>query len=213
MKQPWSNMEIRVLRALYADYRGQEIADVLGRPISSVYRIAHLHDLRKSEEFNRSIYSGRLSCATHNLTPTQFKKGHEPFNKGKRLDEFMTPKGIESTKKTWFQKGHLPHNTLHDGEIRIRRDKSNDSYKFIRLSLGVWQALHVYNWEKEKGPVPEGFIVVFKTSGRMNCEVSNLELITRSEHMARNSIVRYPPELRSTMHTLKKLTRTINGKE
>jgi hypothetical protein len=213
MKKSWTNSEIEILRVLYPDYTAREITEVLNRPISSIYNIARQMNLKKSEEFNRSVYSGRLTRATHNFAATQFKKGQRPFNKGKKLEEFMTQKGIESISKSWFAQGHLPHNTLSDGEIRVRKDKNNHVYKFIRVSLGVWKALHVYNWEKENGPVPEGFIVVFKTSDRMNCDVSNMEIITRREHMLRNSITRYPEELRSTMKILKKLTRTINDKE
>jgi hypothetical protein len=213
MVQPWTDSEINILCELYPDFTSKEIADVLNRPVSSVYRIANMYKIQKSEEFNRSVYSGRLSRVTHNLAPTQFKKGLKPFNKGKKREEFMTAKGIEMVRKTQFSKGHLPHNTLNDGEITVRRDKHNTSYKYIRIALGEWKPLHVYNWEKLNGPVPAGLIVVFKTYDRMNCDVSNLELITRREHMLRNSIQRYPAELQLTMKTLKKLTRTINGKE
>jgi hypothetical protein len=125
----------------------------------------------------------------------------------------MTPEGRENSLKTTFKKGNTPHNTKSDGVISIRRDKYNHTYKYIRLAQGIWKPLHVYNWEQAYGPVQEGFIVVFKTADKMNCDVSNLELISRSEHMSRNSIKRYPVELRQAMKAIKKLTKAINGKE
>jgi hypothetical protein len=213
MRRLWTDSEIEILRALYPDHTAKEINEVLGRSMSSIYGKADLLNISKSEQFNHSVLSGRLSRVTHNLAPTQFKKGHKPFNKGKSLSEFMSEEGIEKISRAWFTKGHLPHNTSSDGEIRIRCDKNNTTYKYIRISLGVWKALHVYNWEKVNGPVPEGFIVVFKSSDRMNCDISNLELITRGENMLRNTIHRYPEELKSTMRILRKLTHQINGKE
>jgi len=213
MRRPWSETEIETLRELYPDHTAKEITDVLNRSLSSIYGKADLLSISKSEQFNNSVLSGRLSRVTHNLAPTQFKKGHKPFNKGKQLHEFMSDEGIKSISKAWFTKGHLPHNTSSDGEIRIRCDKNNTAYKYIRISRAVWKALHVYNWEAVNGPVPEGFIVVFKSSDRMNCDISNLELITRAENMTRNTIHRYPAELKSTMKLLKKLTHQINGKE
>jgi len=115
---------------------------------------------------------------------TQFKPGHTPANKGKKI----SAKEKEKYKHTFYQKGHKPHNTKYDGYIGKRTDtRTGITYKVIRISKNTFKHLHVHNWEKANGPVPEGFIVAFKTSDTMNCEPENLELITRAENMKRNS--------------------------
>lgn len=131
---------------------------------------------------------------------SRIKKGTIPPNKGRKQAEYMTADAIARTAKTRFKKGQKIHNELYDNCIRIRHDhadrRGGRKYKWIRLSKAKWQQLHVYNWEKENGPVPKGHIVVFKTTDTMNCEVSNLELITRAEHAVRNSNHENPSDSR-----------------
>lgn len=141
-----------------------------------------------------------------------FKKGHVPENKGKRQVEFMSPEAIERTKKTRFTKGHLPHNTKSDGKITIRQDHQSRSgrfYKWIRLSKGKWQMLSHYVWEQANGPIPEGHMIWFKDGNSLNCDLSNLEMITNAENMLRNSRHKYPKEVIPTMVLLNKLNKKL----
>lgn len=213
MKKPWTDSELEALKLLYPDFSCKEVADVLGCSTKRVYQKAAETGIKKSADFLKTSYSGRLTKTRLRGIEYRFKKGHVPQNKGLKWTDFMSEKGRENSLKTAFKRGNTPHNTKADGVISVRRDKNNHTYKYIRLAQGIWKPLHVHNWEQTFGPVAEGFIVVFKTSDRMNCELDNLELITRREHMARNSIKRYPVELRQAMKALKKLTHELNGKE
>jgi hypothetical protein len=145
----------------------------------------------------------------------QFKKGDTPTNKGKKQSEYMSAAAIEKTKATRFKKGNLPHNSvgINDGDIHVRKDSSGINYKWIRESLGIWKMLHVYNWEKENGPIEKGFIVTFKNKDSMNCHLSNLELITRAENMERNSIHRYPDNIKENIRLISKINKTIKNQE
>jgi len=67
------------------------------------------------------------------------------------------------------------------------KNRGGKSYKYICLALGSWKPLHIYNWEKTNGKIPKGHCLWFKNGDTMNCELSNLELITRAENMNRNS--------------------------
>lgn len=113
------------------------------------------------------------------------KPGTIPPNKGKEMSSHV----YEKCKATMFKKGALPANAIgvKDGDIRLRKDKSGRVYKYIRLSLGKWIPLHQYNWEKESGKLSKGHCLWFRNGDTMNCEVSNLEVITRAENMRRNS--------------------------
>ena len=43
----------------------------------------------------------------------------------------------------------------------------------------------------------------------MNCEVSNLELITRAENMSKNTINRYPEHIKENIRLISKINKTI----
>lgn len=143
-----------------------------------------------------------------------YRKGQIPANKGKKQTEFMSPEAIEKTKATRFKKGNLPHNSfgISNGDIRIRADKRGVKHKYIRIQLGVWVLLQVYNWEQKFGPVPKGYILRFIDSDTMNCSPENLELITRNENMVKNSIHQYPEEIKTTIRLISKINKKINKK-
>lgn len=122
---------------------------------------------------------------------SQIKPGNLPFNKGKKQSEFMSPDAIARTKRTRFKKGNLPHNCYHEvGKITVRHDHPNRNssrpYKYICIAVGDWKPLHVHNYELVNGPIPKGHCLWFKDDDTMNCDVDNLELITRQENLDRN---------------------------
>lgn len=139
---------------------------------------------------------------------TWIKPGNIPVNKGKKMSIALYKKCAP----TMFKKGNLPHNTKADGCISIRHDHPNRRgyrYKWIRIAIGKWEMLHVHNWKKAHGRIPKGYIVVFKDGNTMNCSLSNLEMITLAENMKRNTIHRYPMELKQTMRMIGKLDRKL----
>lgn len=106
----------------------------------------------------------------------KFKKGQRPINQWAVMDT----KSREKIKATWFQKGHLPHNTKHDGAITCR-----NGYYWIRISLGKWEQLHRHLWKKTHGPIPKGMLITFKDQDSMNCVLENLEMISKKENLRR----------------------------
>lgn len=122
---------------------------------------------------------------------SQIKKGHVPMNKGLKQKDYMSKEAINKTKATRFQTGQIPHNAVgfKDGDIRIRHRKNRDMkpHKYIRIKLGVWQELQIYNWEKKNGPVPKGFVLACKDGDTLNCRPSNWYLMSMKDNMIRNS--------------------------
>ena len=212
MKKLWTEPELIILRKEYPTTQSILIAQKLNRTVKAIYSQANLMNLKKTDEFNRSESSGRMKDGEFGKA-SRFQKNHVSFNTGKKWDDFMTIQGKANSLRTTFKKGNLPKNTLHDGMITTRTDsKTKRTYKFIRIALGKWQMLHVYNWEQVNGKLPKDKILAFKGSTD-DCSLDNLILITRAENMKRNSIQRYPEEIKQTIRVLTKLKKTINGKK
>lgn len=115
--------------------------------------------------------------------------------------------------ETQFKKGQKPHTWLPVGSTRV----SADGYLQRKISdTGYprdWKSIHILLWEEHVGPIPTGHCVCFKDNNKQNVVIDNLELITRAERMRRNSIHRYPPELKSAIRVISKLKRTIQEVE
>jgi hypothetical protein len=140
------------------------------------------------------------------------KKGDVPFTKGKKQSEYMSQEAIERTKATRFKKGNTPLNTnsIGNGAIVLRKNKHGRKYKYIRTKLSVWELYHRILWEKEKGEIPANHVVAFKDGNSENAVIENLELITMSENMYRNSKENYPREIIPSMVLNKKIESKIN---
>jgi hypothetical protein len=149
---------------------------------------------------------------------SRIKPGTTPKNKGLKQSEYMSAEMIERTKETRFKKGMLPHNAVgfKDGDISVRhshKQRNSPPYKWIRIKLGHWKMYHVHIWEQENGPTPKGSVIVFKDKNTMNTIIENLECITLEENMLRNSIQRYPEEIKKTIQVISLITRKINKHE
>lgn len=138
-----------------------------------------------NERFEEPITKSRVKAymsnnKINNGLTGRFKKGHEPFNKNK--------KGCcaEGCDKTWFQKGHLPHNTKPIGYERI----GADGYVMVKIKERPsrpscndnFKAKHHIVWEEAHGEIPKGCIIIFLDGNRQNCDSKNLAMITREEH-------------------------------
>jgi len=189
----WEEVERKYLEKHFPHNRTADCAFELKRSSSAVQQQANKMKIRKSAFFMRSKESGKKI------------KGEKAWNKG---ISYM-PGG--RCAEGWFKDGHIPYNTKEDGFISVRLDKSGRPYPHIRLHLGVWKMLHVHIWEENNGPTPEGMIIVFKDGDTFNPDLSNLELITRAENMQRNTIHRFPAELKEQIRLLAKLERKIKS--
>lgn len=206
--RPYTDIELKIIRAKYPDHTAASIARELNRAQSSIHTAAHKLRVKKSKAFNNSINSGRLikGHAERGIN-TRYKPGHVPWSKGRKIGSHGR------SKQTQFKKGQLPYNTLEDGVVTIRRDKTGKKYKWIRISMGKWAMLHRHTWIKLYGPVPDDKIVAFKNGDAMDCRPENLMLITRTENMVRNQIHKYPESIKQSIRALNKLKKAIHEKQ
>lgn len=115
-----------------------------------------------------------------------FYKGQPAHNKGRP----MRPETLEKLRPTMFQKGNIPKSTIlppgHSG-ISIRCDKCGRPYKFIRVAIGEWMPLARHTWLNFMGAIPPGHVVRHIDGDTLNCDIKNLELITKRDNVLRNS--------------------------
>ena len=120
-----------------------------------------------------------------------FPKGNTPANKGKKLEEFIGEERAKEAKKkmsaSWFKKGNHAVNEMPLGTVKVNKE----GYKLIKVSMtgpmwDRWKLLQRVVWEEHNGPIPEGMIVIFKDSNKLNCNIDNLLLISRREHQRLN---------------------------
>ncbi|MGH8385514.1 MAG: HNH endonuclease signature motif containing protein [Pseudomonas sp.] len=190
------------MAALYPATPMSQLIELLGRPKSALYGKAKELGLKRSAEFLASEHSGRLRPDANPGLATRFQKGHGTWNKGKPFAA-----GGRSA-ETQFTSGRLPHNHVPIGTEVM----ASDGYMKIKVAEpNKWEWTHRRNWEAAHGAIPKGMVLVFKTADHSNCCVDNLELITRRELMSRNTIQRFPPELKQTIRLLGKLKRTIEA--
>ena len=65
-----------------------------------------------------------------------------------------------------------------------------------------WLPLHILEWERVHGPLPAGHCLWFTDGDRLHVDVANLELITRRELMARNTVHNLPAPLAEAVQLL-----------
>ena len=191
---------------LYPHHSSKYIAELLGVSISKVYNIAWTNKVKKSAEYMLTPESGRIIEPS---VANQFKPGHTPHNKGKQISAEI----YEKVAPTMFKRGNKPHNTKPNGTINIRADKSGRLYQYIKIKDCQWELLQRHVWTQANGEIPAGSVVIFLDGNYLNCELNNLQVISRRENMARNTIQRYPAELQEVMKLTSKLKRKTNGKQ
>lgn len=201
----FTELEVRYLRRFYSNGSTSIMAKRLKRPKSSLYNKAHILGIYKTKKY--LLKHASFQKGTQLGKVTQFQKGHVPDNKGKT----MSPEIREEVKHTFFKKGHKPKNTKTDGHISIRKDtRTGISYKYIRISEGIWELLQRYIWIQEHGEIPKGYNVVFKDGNSLNVTLENLELLSDSELLKKNYFYKYPKEIQRLIQIKGALTRQIN---
>lgn len=195
-KQKLGEEQIAEFKRLYPNTPNKDLAAMFGLCVDYVGKKAFELGVKKDKEYLRKIQKRPNSG--------QFKKGHATHNKGKKGVFFG---GISGQ----FKAGQEPHNTLNIGDER----EDKDGYIWVKTGTGKtkyerWKPKHHVVFGEL---VPKGMIVIFKDGNKRNFDKSNLELISRSENMKRNTIYRYPVELISLIRTTKKLQRKIKEAE
>lgn len=216
-RRPWTTADDALLRARFPHEPTAALARALHRTSSSLSQRAHHLGLRKSASYLASPAACRLRRGTNPGVCYQFKPGQVPHNKGLRHPPGWAPGRMAETQ---FKPGQLFGRAE---ELRAPVGSEvvqSDGYRKRKVrddappgqSRQNWAFVHVLVWEAAHGPVPDGHAVVFRNGNKADIHIDNLELITRAELMRRNTVHRFPPELKSAIRAVSKLNKTIRQK-
>lgn len=225
-RRSWTAREDAILRDRYPHERTADIARDLRRSRSAVAARAYTLALRKSEAFLASPLSGRLQPDDTRGVEYRFTPGHTPATKGLRRPGY----GPGRMKATQFKPGNrtgaaarnwCPIGTIRpdpEGYLRIKVREARPGERTGFGNSSVWPFLHRYRWEQVHGPVPAGYALTFRDRNRKNCDLSNIELVSRGDLLRRNSVHTLPEELRKVLQVLGMLRkqirrRTTNGEK
>lgn len=107
----------------------------------------------------------------------QFKSGQTPWNKG--------IKGLRLSPETEFKKGQKSLKKLPVGSVTIRH-RARDKGPRAWVKVGepdIWRERAKIVWEEQNGPIPDRMVIHHKDRDSLNDEPSNLEALTRAEHI------------------------------
>ncbi len=201
--RPWTEREKEVVRQLYSDTSTKEIAALLGRSLRMVYQAAQKLGLYKSEAYLASPEACRLRRGDQVGKAHRFKPGQVPPNKGLRrpgwapgrMRETQFKKGVRTgvAAKLWCPVGTIRTDAEGFLRIKVREWTKGEATGFGNTK--IWPLLNRHVWEQQHGPIPPGHAVVFKDGDRANCDIANLECISRRDLMLRNSSQRWGKEV------------------
>jgi len=166
-----------------------------------------------TEHFNIHVTKNQMKAVMYrnNISSGKtgrFEKGNIPHSKGQK----MSKEQYEKCKPTMFKKGHIPKNHRKIGSERITKD----GYIEVKIEdPDVWGLKHRLIYEEHYGEIPAGYSVIFGDGDKLNCDINNLILVSRSELliMNRNKLIKNDSVLTKVGVNIAKLLDTMNKKK
>ncbi|MBP6188974.1 MAG: HNH endonuclease [Azonexus sp.] len=201
----WTPDEIAVLRELYPYMRAADIAARLGRTRTMVLAKAWNIGLRKTKEAISQMTAMAMADPNHPARLSRFAPGAAPWNKG------MAYEAGGRSVETRFKAGQVAVNWSPIGTERIR----TDGYMERKMTdTGVTRRdfvlVHHLVWQAAGRDIPAGHVLIFRDGNKRNFDIDNLETISRSDLMRRNSLHNYGPEVAAIYQLQGAIARQIN---
>jgi hypothetical protein len=210
-KRLWSTADDAALRRAYPNEPNTALARRLRRTVFAIYGRANILGVKKSVAYLASPHACRLRRGDEVGKRFRFPKGHVPANKGLRRPGWSTGRMKETQFKAGVLNGVAAKLFMPIGSTRLC---GGYLYRKISAEPGPWtvnwKLEHWRVWTAAHGPVPAGHALTFRNHDRTDVGLDNLELITRRELMARNTIHHVlPPSLAKAVQLLGALNRKI----
>ncbi len=203
----WTSADDELLRQRYPHERTDTLAVALRREVRAVYARAKLLGLKKSDAYLASPDACRLRRGDNIGAAFRFVKGQVPQNKGVRRPGWAPGRMAE----TQFKPGVPSWRLMPVGSTRFI-----DGYLYRKVSevprvpyTVNWKLEHHLVWVEAFGPIPPGHNVAFKNGNKADVRLENLELISRTEQMRRNTVHNLPKPVAQAVQLLGALNRQI----
>lgn len=174
-RKTWTEDRMEWMRGFVPGHSEREIADAFEERFG----------IRLTRE---QVKSGKRACGVRSGTHGgRFEKGREPWVKGRKWREFMSPEAQERSRSTCFKKGNLPQ-VAQDKPIGYERVAA-DGYTWVKVAERPtrndcndnWRQKHHIVWERANGkPVPPNSMVVFANHDISDFRPENLVAVPRS---------------------------------
>lgn len=207
-RRMWTPDDVALLTARYSDEPTAAIAADLGRDRDRVYRKAAFLGLKKSAAYQARLKAQSAAKIEEAGKAHRFNPGGAPWNKGTHF----TAGGRSD--ETRFKKGHVTHTWRPIGSERV----SKEGYLQRKMTdTGVtrrdYVPVHRLVWLAAGREIPPGHALLFRDGNKRNFALDNLELVSRQELMARNTVHNRGPEVAQLIQLRGVLTRQINRRE
>lgn len=200
----WSADDLVTLKRDYADKKTADLAKALGKSLQGTYAKANALGLKKSDDYLASPDACRLRRGDNVGAEFRFKPGQPSWNDGKKIGT----RGRSA--ETQFNPGQRPANWKPLGSERLMDGYLQRKMTETGYPPTDWVPVHILLWQEHNGPVPDKHCVIFKDGNKANIVIENLECISRSDLMKRNSLHNMPPQLTELVQLRGVLTRQIN---
>lgn len=197
-KYYWTDAEVATLRERYPTTLTTTLSREMGIPINAIHSCAAKHGIKKTHEYKAE----QARQASHGIG-SRFQPGTTPWNKG-----LKGWKAGGRSAETRFKKGMPARNHRPVGSTRV----TVDGYIEIKIAEPrTWAQLHREVWKQHHGSYPPpDQAVTFRDGDKSNCDIGNLELISRAKLMLRNSVHNYGAEIAQVIQLRGAIARQIN---
>lgn len=161
MKRRWDKDDIKILRARYANNSNEELSKILYRSPQAIAVKANKMGLLKSDIF---------------LSMHGFQKGYTPFNKGRKMEEWLSPEVHGKIKANQARTADRNRAAAKPDGSMTKRYNGH----YIKVS-GQWVKLSHHIWATHNGEVPEGYAVFHKDGDVYNSNIENLYIDKKND--------------------------------
>lgn len=204
-RRNWTKEEEQLLIEIYPLLSSKECGIRLDRTSNSINKKAKLLGLSKSKEWISEMQRKNMQY-NQGVRKTWFKPGHEAYMKGKKLEDVLSPEGLERNKASRFKKGDTTKE-----RYPIGYESKRGNYTWVKVGQpNEWEYKHRVVWREVYGEIPKNHFVKAKDGDLHNCNIDNLYLETIQDHLKNNFSV-YPEVLVTTWRRLGILNRMLKN--
>lgn len=231
----WEEKDLKFLKSNYETKSNAELAEALGIKLTTCrtklysmglkrmeleywtdeqvkYLKEHykeIGDTELAQLFNDKWHKAKGWTKKHIEKKRRYLKLKRTKAERKQIKKRNTENGMfaDGARKAWETMGVTPI-----GEIKIWKQHYGGKVGVIKTEEGF---VHYNRWlyEQNFGPLKSEDLVITRSGEIIALDLNDLEVIDRAEHVRRNSLKKYPEELRETVKLIRKLNKELNTKK